>query len=174
MNLLNVRSESARLVLHPISEKFREDIFREFTKDITVFMYPQAARNISETDKFIADSLKELSIGKTLQLVILDKDSEDFLGCAGLHNIDQKNPELGIWLKKSAHGHGFGREAINAIKKWADENIDYEYLKYPVAEENIPSRKIPESLGGKVFDEKMKTMPSGKTFNMLEYRIYRK
>jgi [ribosomal protein S5]-alanine N-acetyltransferase len=173
MNLLDVQIESERLLLHPISRKYREDIFREFTVDITLYMYPQPAKDISETDKFITDSVEELSAGTTLQLVILKKIGNEFLGCAGLHHLNRKNPELGIWVKRSAHGNGFGREAIDAIKKWADENLDYEYLKYPVAEENNASRKIPESLRGKVFEEKTKTMPSGKIYKMFEYRIYR-
>ena len=37
---------------------------------------------------------------------------------------------MGVWLKKSVHGHGFGKEAMTAIKKWADDNLDYDYILY--------------------------------------------
>ena len=94
------------------------------------------------------------------------------MGCAGLHHIDKKTPELGIWIKKSAHGHGYGKETMVALKEWADKNLSYEYILYPVAKENYPSRKIPEFLHGKVEREYDKINMSGKKLHLLEYRIY--
>ncbi|MDZ4875470.1 MAG: hypothetical protein CLLPBCKN_004866 [Chroococcidiopsis cubana SAG 39.79] len=63
-----------------------------------------------------------------------------------------KTPEFGIWLK-TAHGRKYGLEAIRGIKNWAEQNLDYEYFLYPVNRANIASRKIPETLGGKVVRE---------------------
>ena len=67
-------------------------------------MYPRSAKDISENESFISDSVVGLKNRDNLQLVILKKDSQEFLGCAGLHNINRKAPEIGIWLKKSAQG----------------------------------------------------------------------
>jgi len=172
IDLFNERIETVRLLLIPISMKYNEDIFKSFTGEIATYMYPAPAKNISETEDFINNSLKELSEGSALQLVILDKNSQEFLGCAGLHHVDGRTPEMGIWLKKSAHGGGRGKEAMIAIKKWADENLDYEYLLYPVADENISSRKIPESLGGIVDKEHDDEGLGGNKYHTLEYRIY--
>lgn len=170
--LLNERIESDRLLLVPISMKYKEEIFKEFSDEIVVYMYPAPAKNISETEEFIKSSLKGLGAGSNLQIVILDKNSEEFLGCAGLHHVDTKTPEMGVWLKKSAHGNGYGKEAMAAIKKWADENVDYEYIIYPAADKNIASRKIPESLGGKIAREYDSRGMSGNAYHCLEYRIY--
>ncbi|MEH2435865.1 MAG: GNAT family N-acetyltransferase [Nostoc sp.] len=82
-------------------------------------------------------------------------------------------PELGIWLKKSAHGHGFGREAIHVLKDWVDKNLEYNYLSYPVDKRNIPSRKIAESLRGKIFREFQQINKSGYLLDEVEYRIYK-
>ncbi|EKE21399.1 MAG: hypothetical protein ACD_7C00260G0004 [uncultured bacterium] len=170
--LLNERIESERLLLVPISMNYKDEIFKEFSEDITAYMYPASATDISETEEFINNSIKGLSEGSNLQLVILAKDSREFLGNAGLHNIDSKTPELSVWLKKAAHGKSYGKEAMTVVKKWADKNLKYDYILYPVADKNIASQKIPESLGGKIereYDEKMMT---GKTHHMIEYRIY--
>jgi RimJ/RimL family protein N-acetyltransferase len=172
MNLLNVEIETNRLLLIPIGLEYKEEIFSEFTEEIATYMYPRPAKTIAETELFIKDSRKELKKGINLQLVILEKDFEEFLGCAGLHDID-KEPQLGIWLKKSAHGNRYGLEAITAIKEWADENLDYEYLIYPVDQENIASRKIPESRGRKIVREYEKLNLSGNILNIVEYRIYK-
>lgn len=96
------------------------------------------------------------------------------MGCTGIHEIRSKHPELGIWLKKSAQAKGYGFEAITTLKEWADENLDYEYLIYDVDKANIPSRRIPEMLGGQITREYDKTNLSGRVLNIVEYRIFRK
>lgn len=170
--LLNEQLESVRLLIVPISMKYINEIFREFTSEITTYMYPAPAENISEIQKFIEDSLRGLADGSNLQLVVITKESQEFLGCAGLHHVDGKTPEMGIWIKKSAHGNGYGKEAMIAVKKWADKNLDYDYLLYPVADKNISSRKIPESLGGRIEREYDDIGMAGNKFHSLEYRIY--
>lgn len=160
-----------RLLLKPISMEYKEDIFKEFTDEITTYMYPRPPKEIFETESFINDSVAEMKNEAHLVLVIIKKDTKELLGCTGIHNINSKNPELGIWLKKSAHGKGYGLETITALKKWAEEHLNYEYLVYPVDRRNIPSRKIPERLGGTIFREFDKTNLSGRVLHMVEYRI---
>ncbi|MBW4635797.1 MAG: GNAT family N-acetyltransferase, partial [Iphinoe sp. HA4291-MV1] len=156
-----------------ISLEYTEDVFREFTSEITTFMYPKPADNISETEKVIKDMIQQRENKTDLVLVILKKDTFEFLGICEVGAIDTETPELGIWRKKSAHGKGFGREAIYALKDWVDKNLEYKYLSYPVEKRNIPSRKIASSLGGKVFREFQQTNKSGNLLDEVEYRIYK-
>lgn len=172
-NLEQISLESKRLILQAISLEYTEDVFREFTSEITTFMYPKPAQSISETEKIITDMIQQLENKTDLVLVILNKDNLEFLGICEVGAIDTDIPELGIWLKKLAHGHGFGREAIYALKDWVDKNLQYNYLSYPVDKRNIPSRKIAESLGGKVFREFQQINNSGNLLDEVEYRIYR-
>ena len=172
MNLLNIEITTNRLLLKPIALEYKEEIFSEFNEEITTYTYPCPAKTIAETELFIKNSIKELKNGTNLLLVVLAKDSGKFLGCAGLHDID-KELRLGIWLKKAAHGNKYGLEAITALKEWADRNLDYEYILYPVDRRNIASKKIPEALGGKVISQYQKVNMSGKLLDTLEYRIYK-
>ncbi|ARV60299.1 GNAT family N-acetyltransferase [Nostocales cyanobacterium HT-58-2] len=174
MELSQVEISTNRLLLLPISQKYKEDIFREFTEDITTYMHPRSPKHISETESFINDSIVEITNAKHLVVVIVNKSSLEFLGCAGIHEISSEQPELGIWLKKSAHGNGFGLETMNALKQWAEENLDYNYLVYPVDKANTPSRRIPEKLGGQIVREYDKTNLSGRVLHIVEYRIFRK
>jgi len=100
MNLLNQRIESNRLIQIPISHKYENVIFNEFTESITKFMFPKPAEKIEETISFIEDSLIGLKSGENLQLVIINKETKEFIGCSGLHNVSSNTPELGIWIKK--------------------------------------------------------------------------
>lgn len=172
MNLLTIEITTPRLLLLPIFLDYKDEIFSEFTEEITTYMYSCPTQTIAETEAFIQNSIKKLEHGINLQIVILAKDSKKFLGCAGLHNLD-KVPELGIWLKKSAHGNKYGLEAITVLKEWADQNLDYEYLLYLVDRNNIASRKIPEALGGKVIQEYEEISMSGNVLQTVEYRIYK-
>jgi RimJ/RimL family protein N-acetyltransferase len=174
MDTSNITIETKNLCLKGISFEYKDQIFREFSPEITTYMYPKPASKIEETEEFIETSIKQNKEGSNFQIVILDKESKDFLGCGGVHNIDQKTPELGVWIKKSAHGHGYGKEAVIALKEWADENLDYEYLLYPVDTNNIPSRRIPEFLGAMVAREYDETGMSGNKLHLLDYRIYPK
>ncbi len=173
MNLLDVNIETNRLLLVPINRKYAEDIFRTFTAEITGYMYPRPATDISETLEFIDSSLKGLENGTNLQLVIVDKSFMEFLGCAGLHKVGQIDPELGIWIKKSSHGNGYGHEAITAVIGWARTHIQFEHLRYPVDKRNVPSRRIPERNGGVIRREYRKMNQNGFELDEVEYWIFK-
>lgn len=171
-DLLRYRRETQRLLLVPISMDYADVIFDEFTDEVTQYMYPATPRRIQETETFVRESLITMARGHNLQLVILDKTSEEFLGCAGIHNLETRYPELGIWLKISAHRHGYGMETITALKAWADNYLDYDYLKYPVDVRNYPSRRIPEALGGVPEHTYWTRSQNGIELEITEYRLY--
>ncbi len=171
LDLEAVRITSERLTLVPITPAYRKDIFREFTSEITTHMFPSAPESIADTDEYIAKTTAERAAGTDLAMAIL-KDGE-FLGNGGIHALDTRTPELGIWIKKSAHGNAYGREAVTAIKNWADENLNYDYLEYPVVAINVSSRKIAESLGGTVDREFNKKNGRGEDREMVMYHIPR-
>lgn len=172
MNLLKVLIESERLKLIPTSEEYAEDIFREFTEEITTYMYPKSAKKIDETLAFIKLSKEQMQKGEQLQVVILNKITGEFMGHGGISKLNTDTPELGIWIKKSAHGHKYGREAVKALKEWIDKNYSYKYIIYPVDKRNLPSRKIAESLGGIIEDEYKKENMQRNILDEVEYRIY--
>ncbi|MBI3485342.1 GNAT family N-acetyltransferase [Candidatus Daviesbacteria bacterium] len=174
MNLQSLEIVSDRLKLVPISRKYLKDIFANFTSEITTYMFPAPPKRKEETEEFIDSAIRKNESGEDIVKVITNKETGEFLGCGGLHKIKSGRPELEIWIKKSAHGNHYGREALTALKDWADQNINYQYIKYPVDKKNIPSRKIAESLGGEVIAEMQKTNLSGNILDEVEYRIYKK
>lgn len=168
-NLSKLTLQTERLTIKAISLKYKGDILREFDENIALYMSPKPSDNVAQ---FINQAIKDTKKGNKIYLVILTKHTKEFLGICGIHEIKTKTPELGIWIKKSSHGHKYGQEAIIACKKYLDENVDFEYIKYPVDERNTASRKIPELFGAKVEDSYEETSNSGKKLKILEYRIY--
>ena len=172
LDFTRVKIPSERLLLTTSLNRYRKDIFREFNTDIIQYMLPKPAEKIEETMTFINDSLTGMRGGWNLVLAITLKAGREFLGCCGLHGEGRhRTPELGIWVKKSAHGHKYGREAIQALAFWACEHLDLDYLIYPVDRANIPSRKIAESLGGQVFEEKQVKTARGGFLDEVKYKL---
>jgi len=167
-----LKIESDRLILLPIDLEFKADLFQNFTEEITILMFPKSPESIQETAAFIEKSIEQRNNKTDLVLTIFNRENKEFLGNCGIHRINTDTPELGIWLKKSAHGNGFGKEAIRTLKNWADLNLKYQYLLYPVDRNNIPSRKIPESFAAKIYRNYEQISQSGKVLDLLEYRIF--
>ena len=153
---------------------YQADIFREFTQEVTTYLYAESAAKIQDTENFINQSLLNMAKGEELVIVILKKDSQEFLGCSGIHKINSKYPRYGIWLKKSAYKHGYATETISVLQLWADENLDYEYMRYDADKANTPSRRVAEKMGGKIGKEYDVITVSGKVLNLVEYKISKK
>lgn len=165
--------DTERLRLVPITEQFTDVIFREFTPDVATYMHPRPAEDRLETEAFVTAAKAGNQEGSSLNMAITLRETGEFLGCAGLHKLIEARPEFGIWVKRSAHMHGYGREAIHALKRWADIYLTYEYLIYPVDSRNISSRKIPESLGAAIISQYEDTGGMGQDLTLIKYRIER-
>ena len=118
------------------------------------------------------DALQRQADGTDLHWVIRASGDGEFLGLCGLHGREQfAEPELGIWLRKDAHGRAYGREAIAGIVAWAAVYIESQQLIYPVDRRNVPSRRIPEALGGEIICERKTTAMSGTELDEVVYAI---
>lgn len=82
--------------------------------------------------------------------VIRRLDNRECLAMASLEDADFVSPELGLWLKESAHGQGFGREVVAALVEWGHAALGKGSFLYPVATQNIASRRIAETLHGEI------------------------
>lgn len=172
MDLNKVLIETKRLKLVPINLSHLMPIYKHFTISISKYMYPQPTGNIEDTESFIRSSMAGLLDGTNLQMVVFDKETDKFLGCVGLHHVGTDTPELGVWIRKSAHSNGYGLEAIRGVISWARSNIKFDHLKYPVDKLNRSSRKIPMSCGGKFMKSyEMLNMDKSHMLDIVEYWI---
>ncbi len=174
MNLSNVVIITKRLRIVPTTEKYAKDIFQECTAEVVKYLSFDPSGKIEDTIKYIRLSQPKIKNGEEMPITVVDKTTEEFIGCGGLHKIKTDKPELGIWIKKSAQRRGYGKETIKALIKWAENNLSYKYLTYPVEKTNIPSRKLIESLGGILKAKRKYTSPTGKELDEVEYWFYRK
>ena len=85
---------------------------------------------------------------------------------AGLEACNTESPELGLWMKESAHGQGFGREVVAAVAEWAHQTLGKGSFIYPVAAQNIASRRIAERLHGEIIENR-----TGTKYDSVVYKI---
>jgi len=140
--------ETARLSLDRFAMSDAEDVFRCITPAVTRFM----AWDPPTFDEYRSrcESLAQADDQAEISLVIRRKETRECLGVIGIEGLGGAHPELGIWMKETAHGQGYGREVIEAVAGWASGTLNSAGFIYPVAVENIASRRIAEGLGGEV------------------------
>jgi RimJ/RimL family protein N-acetyltransferase len=90
---------------------------------------------------------------------IEERESGRFIGEAGFADFKreiapamQNVPELGFALASSAHGKGYGTEAVRAILEWGDANLPSQRTVCMVNEDNAGSLAIVKKVGYRIFD----------------------
>jgi len=165
---------TTRLRLLPASPVWLKEIAVEFTPEITRYMSIDPHGDPNMAEDFINRSQQQLQNGTDLELCILEKETYGFLGCCALHHLNTPAIEIGLWIKKTAHGNGYGTEVVQALMAWATDHFSFEYFYYTVDKENLPSIKIPEKLGFLLAAQYPKKKTEDKYLNMLEYRLERR
>jgi RimJ/RimL family protein N-acetyltransferase len=162
---------SNRLSLRAFTPADAPEIFEAASLAITRFMAWDPSPSIEAFAEAWREWLRRMTTGTELHLVIRLTLTDELLGVAGIHRIGSPEPEVGIWIKETAHGLGYGRESIAAIVAWAPAHIDAIAFIYPVVEQNHPSRRLAESLHGTIVGTRKLRKSSGAIFDEVVYRI---
>lgn len=172
LELADVSITTPQIHIVPLRAHHARAIAQEFNQTITQFMVPAPIKSVSQAIHFI-NLANDLKIGcKGLVMAVVHPISSEFLGVVAL--IGHQNlvaPEIGVWIKQSAHGHYYGRYAVHAICAWAVKHVRVKYFVYPVSKLNVPSQKVALSLGGTVVNEKMTRKESGELMDEWVYHI---
>jgi RimJ/RimL family protein N-acetyltransferase len=115
--------------------------------------------------------IPKMRAGTDASFAVRYRPSLEFLGAAGVHNVDAAEPEVGIWIKQSRHGYGYGREAVATIVAFAANVLGKRAMVYPVVEQNGPSRRLAESLGGTIIGTRLLRRAAGVAHPEIVYRI---
>jgi len=156
--------QSPRLRLSQFQMRDAPEVFGCITPAIAKFM-PWEPPSWSE---YVARCEKRVQAPEPnkFSFVIRRLDNRECLGMASLEGADSVAPELGLWLKESAHGQGFGREVVAALVEWGHATLDKGSFIYPVAVQNTASRRIAENLRGEIIGNR--TNPK---YDSIVYRI---
>ena len=98
------------------------------------------------------------------------------IGMVGIGNKEEVDHEIEIafFISGSQAGHGYASEAVEAVSRWALDNLKIEYLVAIVDLSNFPSQRVIEKCGFKKMETRM-IHNSGETVEkpFYYYRLYR-
>jgi len=182
MDIFTQGLETERMYLVPLHEKYVEDMFYGLDEEITKYMTPSPAKEIQATKDWCLGAIKSMQNKERILLLGITKNTEEFIGSFDINGLGNNALKAGLWIKQSSHGNRYGREGMLALIQRLRENIDFEYILFPVDKDNIPSRKVAEFADGvldvdKNWDEivtKKATQDPKKILNVVHYRIYKK
>ncbi|GIP65554.1 ribosomal-protein-serine acetyltransferase [Virgibacillus pantothenticus] len=111
--------------------------------------FAQNEQTLEETEANVREAQIQFLQKEDLRFHIFDKHTKAFLGCTGLHRINWKGPkfEIEYWVDTRQQGKGIISEAVEALTKFALEELGAKRVEIRCDEENYRSRAIPKKLG---------------------------
>jgi RimJ/RimL family protein N-acetyltransferase len=166
---------TSRLYIEPINKVYMQEIFSEKNNpEVNQYLAQKSATSIEQLENWIDATIIRNNQKDIIQLQVSKKDTAEFVGMSVIRNPQTTEVELGLWLKQSVRGKGYGKELIWVLIGWIDENLDYESIIYETFADNIGSVKIIESLWGKYYSSEQKENYYGEEMTHNQYRITKK
>src|SRR3990167_1047904 len=145
-----------RLIIRPTQAtdgKILNDAILESFNELHTWMeWCDHKPDIKETEQYAQQAAQNWIDKKNdepyLQLIILDKNTGDFIGATSFHHYNWSVPsiETGYWMRKKYSGQGFMTEATNAITQYAFKQLKVNRVALTCDPDNIKSKNVAERL----------------------------
>jgi RimJ/RimL family protein N-acetyltransferase len=104
---------------------------------------PTAAGSLDATRRGVRD----WTANRDFHFAVIDKDTGEALGVAGLNREGSDAAELHYWIRSDHAGRGLTTEACRSLIDWAREQIGVKRLTLWAGRDNHASRRVAEKLG---------------------------
>lgn len=136
---LDFKWSTKDLILHSIDSTHLNDYWTNLTPSVAKYLSFDSMKDDRILKEFIRISNIEQQRGTCLVLVALDAVTNQFIGSCGIHDINKENAELGLWIKESAQGKGYGSQILEALIEICHKHTDSKSVIYCLEAENTPS-----------------------------------
>ncbi len=148
--------KSNRLVIREIDEFLALQISETVNDgdDITAYLETLPEKAVQDS---LQDMQSVLDFAQSLSALRNSSDIKrygawnqvgELIAYVGLIYWSTGTPELQITVAKANQQLGYGKEFLQALLPWLFQHFDVKYFIYRVRNNNIPSEKIVQSLGG--------------------------
>ena len=109
----------------------------------------EKTQTLSDSEEAARRGAARWLLREDLMVGIWDNSTGRYLGGSGLHRIDWTVPafEIGYWLRTSAWGRGYAAETVQALSRFAFEDLEAKRVEIRCDAGNARSRAVPERLG---------------------------
>ncbi|PAV30685.1 GNAT family N-acetyltransferase [Virgibacillus profundi] len=123
---------------------------RESKQDLKKWLpFAQQEQTLEDTEANVREAHAKFLKREDLRLHIFHRETNEFIGCTGLHRIDWEVPkfEIGYWIDSRQGGKGYITEAVQGITDFAFTNLKANRVEIQCDAKNLKSRRVPERLG---------------------------
>jgi len=150
---MTIKIEGKRIVIRQPKISDAKDIY-SYAKDREISRYTSVPHpySLKHAKQFIARSHKKIKKKSGYDLVIVLKETNQFIGTCGLTTVDKENKkaELGYWIGKPFWGQGFASEATKLLLDFGFNKMKLHRIYARVFAPNKASVNVLEKCGFKL------------------------
>lgn len=143
----NQQWEGQALILRKIEPKDVELLQTYFTPAIGQYLSIDSFAHPLLVKEYIRQSQLEMQQGTCLVLLAFEKQTQDFIGCLTLNDINQYAAEIGLWVSEQQQGKGYGSALLDQAVRIIEASIPTQQIIYTVERENQKSIALCEKRG---------------------------
>ena len=130
---------------------------------------------LEESEVFTRQARLDFLKRTNLHMRIFEKNTEKFIGCSGLHQIDweTRNFEIGYWIRSSCSGYGYMTEAVNGLTDFAIHTLAANRIEIRCSARNINSAAVAER-AGYTLDGILRSNRRGEDGELHDTKVYAK
>ena len=166
--------ETERLYLREMEQGDFDDLCKILQDEETMYAY-EGAFNDEEAQEWLERQIARYrKWGFGLWAVVL-KETGAMIGQCGLTMQPWKGQEVlevGYLFQRLYWHKGYATEAANALKEYAFNTLELNEVIFEIRPNNLPSRKVAESLGAKIYGEFIKNVRNKKMIHLI-YKLYK-
>ncbi|MFA1822591.1 GNAT family N-acetyltransferase [Virgibacillus oceani] len=110
--------------------------------------FAQHDQSLEQTEANVREAHADFLKRTDMRLHIFHYETNEFIGCTGLHAIDWEVPkfEIGYWIDSRQTGKGYITEAVQGVTNFAFQTLEANRVEIRCDAKNNKSRAIPERL----------------------------
>ncbi len=139
--------ETERLLLRFFTENDYEHLYKLHTDKDVMKLYPGGIKTKEQIQQDLDSYISHQQKYAFSKWVCILKETEEFLGRAGIAYIDSGEVEVGYLFLPEYWGNGYATEALRAILKWTFINTNISKLIGFTHTENIASKMVMKKSG---------------------------
>lgn len=159
-----------RLIIAPFDLKYLKDYCEGFDADVTKYQYPDPFATEADAQEMLQSFITLMNQREMLFLSVFTKDNQ-FIGSVEVHGLQEKQPELGIWIKREFQKNGYAYEALNNVIKMVNDDFQKEWHVYEADIRNKGSMKLVEKFLYRKEDFDEFTTETGKELKLQRFII---
>lgn len=113
--------------------------------------WAQREQTVEQSERFVRESRARYLLAENFNLAVFDPSGTEILGGSGYHlregGLEQRNAEIGMWIRADAAGRGLGTAVLVALLEWGFTQWPWLRLSWRCDALNVASDRCARNAG---------------------------